>query len=50
MSILLGENLIWGSFDLSEEFASVILNCLSDLLASFSGMIISLGLREADSE
>jgi hypothetical protein len=50
MGVLLGENFIWTSFNLGQESSGVILDGFSDLCAGFSGMVVLLSLREADSE
>jgi len=50
VGILFCQDLIWASFNLGEQFACVVLNCFGNLLASFSSVIILLGLGEADTE
>lgn len=50
VGVLLGESLIWSRLYLSEELSRVILDCFGDLEAKLSGVIISIGLGEADSE
>ena len=50
VGVLLGEGLIWSGLDLGEELASVVLDSGGNLLAELSGVVISLGLGEGDSE
>jgi len=48
--VLLGEGLIWTRLDLTEKFGGVVLDGGSDLGAEFSGVVVSLGLGERDTE
>ena len=50
MGVLLGESLVWSGLDLTKELGGVILDGSTDLSAEFSGVVVSLGLREGDSE
>ena len=48
--ILLGEGLVWTRLDLGEKLGGVVLDGGADLGAELSGVVVSLGLREGDSE